>query len=140
MTRPITLLTCAFVSALLLFSTTPEVSYAGTMAIYNKNCSKRLLGIKEVNRITVAIDGYPGCTHTEVTVNQGITRTVTLAETTDKFSGGRGSTSSNSCRYTHEAIGTGIGRVGTEMDVEGDQFSSVTCKKDWIGDCQCIKD
>ena len=62
------------------------------------------------------------------TIDKGSSRTITLAA--------KGINTTQTCPYAHEAEGT----VGGKQDVYGDENSSVTCRKDWAGVCQCTKD
>ena len=74
-------------------------------------------------------DNFEGCTDTKVTVRQGQSKSIELVELHDDGSGRCG-------KYNHEAMGT----VGGKYDVKGREDSSVTCRKDWLGVCQCTKD
>lgn len=123
------MITCALVSALLMFIAVPSATQAGTLTIYNKNCTKTK-NWRTVKRVTVRVhtgNTKDGCTNTKVTVHQNHSKTVELIEKNDE--GG-------DCKYGHEAMGTVYGK----FKVRGDKNSSVTCKRDWAKVCQCTKD
>ena len=118
------------ISVLLAALAAPLAARAGTMTIYNKNCTKTA-NFATKQRVTVIIsskkDGE-GCTSGRVTVHRGHSRVVPIAAT-DK--------DGNECgKYRHEAHLTILG----EYDVSEHGDSHVTCKKDWLGVCQCTKD
>lgn len=131
------LTTLGLVSALMLAIAAPSPAHAGTLSIYNRDCTK-FAGFKRHKRVTVHVDGPPGCTDTKVNVAIGSTRTINLVQTTDKARSGAFiiKVKEYECTYTHEASGT----VGGKQNIHGKQNSKVTCEKDRGGVCQCTKD
>ena len=134
MTRPMKLTTLGLVSALtfavVIMMATPLTAHAGSMSIYNKNCTQVENFVKK-KQVTVHVYsslGYTGCTNEWVVVHRGHTETIELVP--DSGYGQR-------CgHYMHEAKGT----VGGKYDVHGDETASITCKRDWAWVCQCTKD
>ena len=130
MTNYMKLIICAFVSMLAITTVAPMTAHAGTLTIYNKNCTKRAGFIKK-QRVTVHVfskNSDDGCTNEWVVVHRGHTETIELVP--DSGYGQR-------CgHYMHEAKGT----VGGKYDVHGDETASITCKRDWAWVCQCTKD
>ena len=119
-----------FVSALLIAIAAPMSTYAGTITIYNKNCTKTY-NFATKKRVKVHVFSTRGCTEETVTVRQGHYRTVEIAPMY-KFNDVW-----KSCGdYAHEAVGT----VAFKYDAPGDGHTDVTCKKDWLNVCQCTKD
>ena len=118
-------------TALLMFGMTSLPAQAGTLTIYNKNCTKTH-NFATKKRVKVHVYGKleSGCTTREVTVRQGQSRTLDLVPTY-KDNGLK-----KDCFYFHEANGT----VGGKQDVNGTRDSHVTCKKDWAHVCQCKLD
>lgn len=124
------LIICAFVSMLAITTVAPMTAHAGTLTIYNKNCTKRAGFIKK-QRVTVHVfskNSDDGCTNEWVTVHKGESETIEILA---KDKNGK-----NCSKYTHEATGT----VFNDYDISGFRNSSVTCKKDWAKICQCTKD
>ena len=122
----------SLVSALLIAIATPVAAYAGTLTVYNDNCTKTV-SRSTTKRVTVNVSpqkGYrgAGCTDTYFTVSQGNSKTIELEE--------RSADERYPCKYAHEARGTALGK----HDVRGDSDSTVTCRKDWASVCQCTKD
>ena len=119
-----------FVSAVTIAAATPMAVHAGSMTIYNENCTK-FTGLKTRKRVTVLIDSSKnneGCTDTYVTVSKHKSKTVELAAN---------GIDGDSCgKYSHEARGTAFGKY----DAPGNKHTRVTCKKDWADVCQCTKD
>ena len=123
----------SFISALMITVAASLPVQAGTMTIYNKNCTKtsNFSTKKRVSLHVYSSTIFSDCTNIKVTVHQGHTKTVELVE--QVLDGGDWW----SCeKYAHEAMGTVFGG----WDVRGDRDTSVTCKKDWLGVCQCDKD
>lgn len=127
MNNRIKLIACALASVLAMTIATPMTAHAGTLTIYNKNCTK-LKGFKQVKRVTVHVydPDTVGCTKTDVTVHKGSAKKIWLEP------GSR----TNPCKYKHEAKGLILGKT----DVHGSKNSSVTCEKDPDKICQCTKD
>ena len=132
MNTHIKLITCAFMSMLMMAIAAPMTVQAGTLTIYNKNCTKTV-GLSTKKRVMVNVSpqkGYKGagCTDTYLTVSQKHSKTIELIERTadERYP----------CQYAHEARGTVLGK----HDVRGDSDSYVTCEKDWAQVCQCTKD
>ena len=118
------------ISMLLIVIAAPLTAQAGTMTIYNKNCTKTY-NFATKQRVTVKIkskNSYKGCTKKKVTIHKGQSRTIELAET--------GLAGDYCGKYSHQAIGTSRGK----RDVSPYQDSHVTCKRDWARVCQCTKD
>ena len=118
-------------SALAIAIAAPLTAQAGTLTIFNQNCTSQK-GFETHKRVTVTIDskGGAGCTKTSVNVTQGQSKTVQLAA---KDNDG------NACgKYSHRAVGMLLGQQGG-YDVDGDKDSSVTCKKDRSVSCRCVK-
>ena len=131
MTRPMKLAALALVSALTIAIAVPLTAQAGTLTIFNKNCTMNI-GFDIDERITVNVDSETGagCTKTSVDVARGYARTIELAT---KDSDG------NACgKYRHKVIGTFKGQQG-RYDIDGDKDSWMTCKKDRSVSCQCVK-
>ena len=130
MTRRIHLTAFCLLSTLMIAITVPMTAQAGTLTIYNQNCTKTYKG-KIVKRITVHVfNGDTHCTRKKVTVHQHESVTVMLREVPTNYEDGH-------CgKYAHEAMGT----AGGKHDVHADEDSSVTCKRDWAHVCQCTKD
>lgn len=103
-------------------------AHAGTLTIYNKNCTK-LVWFKQKNHVTVKVyDKMMGCTDTKVNVHKGSRETIWLEPKGDN---GR------ECMYRHRPTGL----LGGKADVAGHRNSSVTCeRKDADNACWCTKD
>ena len=130
MTKHIKLTSFGLLSALLIVIATPLTAQAGTLTIFNKNCTKTA-DFATKKRVAVHVDtkrGYYGCTDIYTTVHKGHSKTIQLAEQADE-----GQDCGN---YRHEAAGT----IKGKFDVPADGDSHVTCKKDWLNVCQCTKD
>lgn len=128
------------VLALMTAVAVPTASQAGTLSIYNKECTHRKGLGKKKNWITVQIKGDPGCTKKDVRVSKGETKVINLIETTTTYSGFLGKkeeTDEYTCKYKHLAKGAPV----AYKDVAGDEDSSVTCTKSgWFNSCECTKD
>lgn len=125
-------------SVLMLAVVVPQATHAGTVSIYNKNCT-HTKGLYRKKWVTVHVRGYQGCTNTKVQVRKGSTKVVNLIPTSDKYVDEDGSVyygPERTCKYKHEAKGT----LGGKRRVSGKENSSVTCKRDWARVCQCTKD
>lgn len=123
-------------SVLLPIATTPMAEASenrGTLVIYNKNCTK-VKGFKKHKRVTVHVysSSSDSCTRTSVTIGQGEYKTVSLVPYWYDVSAPK---KAKDCKYYHQAYGT----VGGENDVRGDEGATVSCRKDWLGVCQCRK-
>lgn len=129
----------ALASALMITAVAPTAAHAGTLTIYNKECTHRD-GLKKKNWVTVKVKGDPKCTNKKVQVSKGGTRVVDLIETTTTASGFLGKheeVEEYTCKYYHRAKGSPTGY----NDVKGDEDSRVTCKKSGLfKSCECIKD
>lgn len=136
MNKCIKLVACVFISVLTVAVIVPTTAQAGTLTIYNKNCTKTI-NFKKYNRVTVHVyqkdHTDEGCTNTHVTVNKKSSKTIELVPY--YYKNGQWQDPRN-CKYKHEAHGT----VAGKEDVHGNENASVTCKKDRIGVCQCTKD
>ena len=131
MSKGINLIVLGLVSALLITTTMPMAAHAGTLTIYNENCT-HLKGLKRKKSVTVTVKAgitNGGCTYTKVKVKTGQSKTISLTERDRQ---------GDICKYRHNAKGTGI--TDPPKDVKGDEVSSVTCKRDWARVCQCRKD
>ena len=117
--------------AMLVITAAPIVAHAGTLTIYNDNCTT-LKGLKKKNWVKVHVDTIqPGGTNVWVKVRKGESETIWLIEEYE-FLG-----NTYTYYYVHEAQGT----TGGDNDVSGREHSSVTCRKgSWFGICQCLKD
>lgn len=117
--------------AMLIIAAAPIVTHAGTLTIYNDNCTT-LQGLQTKNWVKVHVDTIqPGGTNTWVKVDKGESKTIGLIE--EYWFYGNWYT----YYYVHEAQGT----TGGDNDVSGKEDSSVTCRKgSWFGICQCLKD
>lgn len=123
---------CILATSLILATiAAPAPVQAGTMTIYNKNCT-HTKGFKRKNWVTVYVYGPRKCTNKTLRINKGQSKTIELKE--EYLSSG--AEKYFPCRYNHEAKGTAFGK----NDVYGDKHSSVTCKRDWARVCQCTKD
>ena len=115
---------------IVITTATPLTAQAGSLTIFNKNCTKTSNWATK-KRITVYINSSKdndGCTDTKVTVRKGHSKTIQIAAT---------DIDGNSCgKYNHKAGGT----IWGKYDIRGSKDSRVTCKKDWLGVCQCEKD
>ena len=141
MHKRIQLIACGFLSALIIAMAVPVTTNAGTLTIYNENCT-HLKGFKRKKSVTVHVFAQDDCdTNTKVTVRQGSSKTITL----DDYYNEKDHMSKDgkivkgdptTCKYAYEARGT----VSFTRDVRGDRDSSVTCKRDWARVCQCTKD
>ena len=130
MNKRMKLTTFGLVPALLIAMAAPLTVQAGTLTIYNDNCTKTA-NFATKKRVKVDIDGREankGCTDVTVTVHQGHSRVIHL-ETKGNDDGPCG-------KYRHEARGVAFGK----FDVWGSDDSHVTCKRDWARVCQCTKD
>ena len=115
------------VSALLITTTMPMAAHAGNVTIYNKNCT-HLKGLKRKKFVTVYIyarEDY--CTDTKVQVKTGQSKTIALVAQNEK---------GETCKYIHVAKGI----IGGAYNVKAEDFSSVTCKRDFARVCRCKKD
>ena len=128
MTKHMKLTVLGLVSALMITTIAPITVQAGTLTIYNKDCTHGK-GFKKKKWVSVHVYDKKNkeCTDTYVHVNENNSKTVSLIEETNN---------DTSCYYKHEAKGTIIG----SRDIPGYLNSSVTCKKDWANVCQCTKD
>ena len=117
-------------SALIIAVTLPMTAHAGSLSIYNKNCTQveNFVTKKHVTVHVYSSWDYTGCTREWVVVPRGHTKTIELVPDS-----GYGQRCGN---YAHEAKGT----VGGHYNVHGDEVASVTCKRDWAWVCQCTKD
>lgn len=133
--KRITLIICNFIAVLMIAAA--PAAHAGTLKIHNSNCTKWVW-----KRVTVHVkagDQDVGCTRTKVSLRKGKSKTIELIPTSTKYEKPAGAVVTvpeYECKYRHEASGTVLGK----RDVHGKQHSSVTCKKDWGGVCQCKKD
>lgn len=132
MSKRVKLNSLTFVSALIVAIAMPLTAHAGSLTIYNKNCTKTA-NFTTKKRITLHV--YPqdhrdevGCTNEWITVHKGSSRTIEIS----KYSMG----GLDCGKYRHEAAGTAFGH----FDVDAGKDSHVTCKKDRLGVCQCTKD
>lgn len=127
MTSPLKLTALGLLSALLMATAMPMTANAGTLTIYNHNCT-HLKWFKRKKSVTVHVYTHADkCTDTKVQVKTGQSKTIQLLE--DGLV--------EQChRYAHEAIGT----VGGKFDINPREPSSVTCKRDGARVCQCTKD
>lgn len=116
------------ISMLLIAITVPTTTYAaGTLTIYNKNCT-RLKGFKKKHEVKVHVfTNEIGCRDIHVTVKKGDYKTIGLKEH---------GTYEDCGKYHHEATGTTAGKA----DVHPNETSWVTCLKDAVGLCHCLKD
>ena len=130
----------ALAAVLVITAVAPMAAQAGTLTIYNDNCTHRKGLGKKKNWITVKVKGDPGCTKKDVHVSKGETKVVNLIETTTTYSGLFGKkekTDEYTCKYSHRAKGHPQGY----KNVKGDEDSRVTCKKGGaFNACQCLKD
>ena len=126
--KPMKLTAIGLMSALLIAVAMPMAAHAGTLTIYNKNCT-HLKGLKRKKSVTVKVTADVGCTNTKVKVKTGQSKTISLTVRDKK---------GDICEYHHYAKGTGAS--WPPKDVMGDEVSSVTCKRDWARVCQCKKD
>ena len=118
-------------SALTIALAAPVTAQAGTLTVYNQNCTTQK-GIEIHKQVTVRIDSKSGagCTNKPVDVAQGQSKTIELVAR-DK--------DGNACgKYRHQAVGMLQGQQG-RYDVDGDKNSSVICKKDRSVSCRCNK-
>ena len=129
MSKRIKLIASGFVSALTIIIATSMPAQAGTLTIFNKNCTKTYnFATKKRVKVRIYANGSEGCTQKRVTVHQGRPKTIELME--QNIDG-------DDCgKYAHEAIGTVMGKY----DAPADEDTHVTCKKDWAAVCQCTKD
>lgn len=107
-------------------------AFCGKVTVTNDNCTK-LKGFKTKKRVRVHVynDADVMCNQFDSEwhhIHQGDSVTVKLVGWVD---GGAG-TRPHYCTYAIEAEGTTAGK-----SVNGNEDSSVTCKKDWGGVCQC---
>ena len=128
MSKGINLILLGLVSALLITIAMPMAAHAGTMTIYNKNCT-HLKGLKRKKFVSVYVNAQEshGCTSTLVQVKTGQSKTVALVAQNEK---------GETCKYRHVAKGVIMG----DFDVKAEDFSSVTCKRNLARVCKCIKD
>ncbi len=130
----------ALAAVLVITAVAPMAAQAGTLSIYNKECTHRKGLGKKKNWITVKIKGDPGCTEKDVRVAKGETKVIELIETTTTYSGFLGKkeeTDEYTCKYKHSAKGAPV----AYKDVAGDEDSSVTCTKSgWFNSCECVED
>ena len=117
--------------ALLLISQVGLSRVSNTrISIYNNNCGGSV-------KVHVYDMNDTSCTNKWFTVSKG--QTVTSNLYTYRATVFTNNDSSTQCTYKHEAEGT----VGGKSDVRGitsvGSYQKVTCKKDWIGVCQCTK-
>ena len=108
----------------------PPNAQAGLLRIYNKNCTKTAHWSTK-KRVTVNVyskKGYEGCKKVYIVVPTGQTKTIEISAKSNN-------NEENCGKYRHEAAGT----IQGKYDVRGDKYSFVTCKKDWLGVCQCTK-
>ena len=128
MSKGINLIVLGLVSALLITTTMPMSAQAGTLTIYNENCT-HLKGLVRKKFTTVYVDASEahGCTDTKVQVKTGQSKTIELVARNKN---------GETCKYNHNAEGV----VGGKYDIKAEDFSSVTCKRDWARVCQCKKD
>ena len=119
---------CVFVCALVVVAAVPVAAHAGTMTIHNQDCAKRN-GLQTNGRFTVHVydDRSSECTDKMVRVDAGRSKTVSLKENTS---------SGELCLYKHLASGIVLGA----RNVPGNLDSSVTCRENLFGACQCTKD
>ena len=129
MIKQIEIITYAAAAALLL-ATLALPAHAGTVTIYNENCTKTY-NFSTKKRVRVRVHS-PHCTDKKVSVRQGHSETVVVQEKYKTRVGGW----FNCEGYRHEAMGTKWGKP----DAPPDGDTHVTCKKDWLGVCQCTKD
>lgn len=131
MNKHMKLTTLGLVSALMVAIAAPMTAQAGTMTIFNANCTTQK-GLDLYKQIKVNIDskGGEGCTDKTVKVHTGQSKTVQLAAQ-DK--------NGNTCgKYRHDAVGVMQNRQD-KYDVDGDKDSTVICKKDRSVSCKCRK-
>ncbi len=135
MSRQLTMIACILVSAVML-STVTSPAQAGSVTIYNDNCTKTYKG-KKVKRVTVTVKGRTGsnCTEETRTIHQGESTTIQLqAKYHPSRTNGGGV---RECEYTHKASGVWNG----SRNVKGTEHSEVVCKKakGLFRTCQCKK-
>lgn len=111
-------------------------AFCGQVTVKNENCTK-LVWFKTKKRVKVQVYNPSDvmCNQWESSwhhIPQGHSVTIPLVGWID----GPAGTRPYYCTYAHEAEGT----TGGKEDVHGNEVSSVTCKKDWAGVCQCTKD
>ena len=129
MTRQLKLTVLVLASMLIIIVATPPTAHAGFLKIYNKNCTKTAHWSTK-KRVTVNVyskKGYDGCKKVYISVPTGQSKTLEIRA--QSYNG------ENCGKYRHEAAGT----IEGKYDVRGDRDSYVTCKKDWLGVCQCTK-
>ena len=132
MNKPMKIITLGFIFALMtIVINAPMTAQAGTLTIYNKNCTT-LKVLKKVKRVTVHVfdDWFIKCTDKKVTVGIGQSKTITLKETGYTTKGRW-----KACRYSAEPMGTSEGPSG----LPGDEDLHITCKKGGLW-CGCFKD
>ncbi len=130
MNRRIKSINCSLIATLLIAAAAPMMAHAGTMTIYNDNCTT-LVWLTKRNWVKVHIDTIqPGGTNTWVTLNKGESKTVSVKSKYTAFG------NTYTYYYTHEAKGT----TGGDNDASGAKDTSVTCRKGVMGVCQCLLD
>lgn len=131
MNRGVRSIAYSLAAALMLVTAMPMTAQAGTLTIYNDNCKTTVGLFKTRNWVKVHVDTIQaGGTDTWVKVPKSESRTVSLIEKYTAFG------NTYTYYYVHEAQGT----TGGDNDVKGTEDSRVTCRTDWIGVCQCLKD
>ena len=131
MTRHMELRALGFVSALTIAVAVPLTAQAGTLTIFNKNCTMNIdSDIHE--RITVNIDSESGagCTERSVDVPRSYAKTIELAA--------KGEDGSACGKYRYKVVGA-LQDQQSSYDIDGGKDSWMTCKKDRSSSCQCVK-
>lgn len=141
MTRPMKLSALGLVSALTIAVAVPLTAQAGTLTIFNKNCTMNIglmnigLDIDEritVNMIRVNIDSETGadCTKRSVDVRLGYAKTIELAA--------KGQDGSACGKYRYKVVGA-LKNQQSSYDIDSGKDSWITCKTDLSLSCQCVK-
>jgi hypothetical protein len=133
------------ITLLLVSTLTAASAQAGQVTIHNDNCAALFTSHvdvhvwapdesdencqdPDVSSLECSRNYQQHCTEVNYRISKGSSRLLNLAVI--------GYNGTQMCAYVHEAAGT----VGGSKDVYGDETSSVTCKNDWFGVCQCTKD
>ena len=120
-----------FVSALTIAVAVPLTAQAGTLTIFNKNCTMNIDSDIH-DRITVNIDSETGagCTERSVDVPRSYAKTIELAA--------KGEDGSACGKYRYKVVGA-LKNQQSSYDIDGGKDSWMTCKKDRSFGCQCVK-
>ena len=131
MTRPMKLTALRLVSALTIAVAVPLTAQAGTLTIFNKNCTMNI-GSDIHERITVNIDSETGagCTERSVDVPRSYAKTIELAA--------KGQDGSACGKYRYKVVGA-LKDQQSSYDVDGGKDSWITCKEDRSFGCHCVK-